>query len=93
MNAKSGARGARQAAVDSVLGSAGRRRRGRNYTAVDSAHASPESARPRVSITHGDALSAYSKWRTPVVIVSDGPYGLGMFDGDPDGVEGLVEFY
>lgn len=93
MNAKSGARGARQAAVDSVLGSAGRRRRGRSYAAVDSVRASPESPRPRVSITHGDALSAYSKWRTPVVIVSDGPYGLGMFDGDPDGVEGLAEFY
>lgn len=46
-----------------------------------------------MSITYGDALAAYPKRKTPAVIVSDGPYGLGMFDGDPYGVEGLADFY
>lgn len=91
MSTTSVTRGAQQ----SVVGRApvGTGRCGGLCTVANSARIAPGSARPRVSITHGDALSAYSKWRTPVVIVSDGPYGLGMFDGDPDGVEGLAEFY
>ena len=74
------ARGARQAVVGRAPGRGGGR-------------AAQGAAAPPVSITHGDALAAYPRWRPPVVIVSDGPYGLGMFDGDPHGVEGLADFY
>ena len=46
------------------------------------------------SIYHGDSLGLYSKWDAPpTVIVSDGPYGLGMFDGDPRDADGLPGFY
>lgn len=41
----------------------------------------------------GDSRSMYSKWPTPTVIVSDGPYGLGMFKEDPADSDGLVDFY
>ena len=78
---------ARQAVVGRAAG-------GGSDVAVGSPYAAPGAAAgQRVSITHGDALAAYPKWKTPVVIVSDGPYGLGMFDGDPYGVEGLADFY
>ena len=42
---------------------------------------------------NGDSLDMYGVWEAPAVIVSDGPYGLGMWEGDPRGVEGLAEFY
>jgi hypothetical protein len=34
-------------------------------------------------ITRADALSCYADWPTPTVIVSDGPYGVGGYPGDP----------
>lgn len=86
MRAKGAGRGARQAVVGRARGRAGRPAAKSSLTAVG-------TTRQRVSITHGDALAAYPGWAPPVVIVSDGPYGLGMFDGDPYGVEGLAEFY
>lgn len=72
------------AAGGSAAGRAGRGRAGMAATAA---------AGRGVSITHCDALVAYPGWEPPVVIVSDGPYGLGMFDGDPHGVGGLAGFY
>src|ERR1700710_377925 len=30
-----------------------------------------------ICLHHADALDAYGEWESPVVIVSDGPYGLG----------------
>jgi len=41
----------------------------------------------------GDALDYYAKWDPPTVIISDGPYGLGSFPGDPPTPEGLAELY
>ena len=47
----------------------------------------------RMHVFNEDAKSLYSKWPTPTVIVSDGPYGLGMFKEDPTDPESLVDFY
>ena len=94
MNAKGLVRRARQADANKSPGGAARGgRRNGSGAAADATRAMHGSTKPRVSITHGDALAAYSRWKPPIVIVSDGPYGLGMFDGDPDGVDGLAEFY
>lgn len=41
----------------------------------------------------GDALDHYEQWPPPDVIISDGPYGLRSFPGDPAEVGGLVELY
>lgn len=53
----------------------------------------PVVSRGAVQIFLGDSLSYYSSWPRPTVIISDGPYGLGSYPGDPPTVEGLVEFY
>jgi site-specific DNA-methyltransferase (adenine-specific) len=44
-------------------------------------------------ICFGDAMSFYHTWPKPVVIVSDGPYGLGSFPGDPPSPNGLAAWY
>ena len=41
----------------------------------------------------GDALAAYGSWPVPVVVISDGAYGIRGFHGDTTGVGGLVEWY
>lgn len=46
-----------------------------------------------VKIFFGDSLSLCEKWQPPTVIVSDGPYGLGSYPGDPVSPEGLAECY
>lgn len=46
-----------------------------------------------VSLCLGDAQANYARWPAPKVIVSDGPYGLRSFPGDPAGVSGLVDAY
>lgn len=45
------------------------------------------------TIYQHDALRLYGEWPRPVVIVSDGAYGVGGFPGDPPTEEGLVEWY
>jgi site-specific DNA-methyltransferase (adenine-specific) len=45
------------------------------------------------TVIHGDALEAYSGWPTPTVIISDGPYGLGKFPGEPVTPNGLGDWY
>lgn len=47
----------------------------------------------RASLWHADALACYRLWPRPTVIVSDGPYGLGMFPGDPPCPELLAAWY
>lgn len=42
-----------------------------------------EYVRDGVSIHLGDSLELYEKWKKPTVIISDGPYGLGRYPGDP----------
>lgn len=46
-----------------------------------------------VSLHQGDALQAYEDWLAPTVIISDGPYGLGKFPGEPHSPDGLAEWY
>lgn len=52
-----------------------------------------ETGRPRVSVHLCDALTVYRDWPKPVAIVSDGPYGLGKFPGEPNTVDSLAEWY
>lgn len=47
----------------------------------------------RASLFRGDALKAYADWLPPTCIVSDGPYGLGKFPGEPKSPDGLAEWY
>lgn len=41
----------------------------------------------------GDSIKLCEKWDSPTVIVSDGPYGLASYPGDPPTPEGLADFY
>lgn len=47
----------------------------------------------KVSVHHGDSLKVYDEWLPPAVIISDGPYGLGKFPGEPHTPDGLAEWY
>lgn len=42
---------------------------------------------------HGDVRDAYKSWPQPQMIISDGAYGIGGFEGDPVSVEGLPDWY
>lgn len=53
----------------------------------------PNFAVDSVQIELADALTRYESWLSPTVIVSDGPYGLGLFPGDPPTPSGLGEWY
>lgn len=44
-------------------------------------------------IWNADALTCYSAWAPPAVIISDGPYGLGKFPGEPLSPDRLAEWY
>lgn len=44
-------------------------------------------------INHGNALDFYESWEKPTLILSDGAYGIGGFDGDPKNPSELVEWY
>ena len=46
-----------------------------------------------VQLELADAASRYAAWPAPTVIVSDGPYGVGGFPGDPPTPEGLAAWY
>jgi DNA methylase len=41
----------------------------------------------------GNALDFYNAWLKPTCIISDGPYGLGLFPGEPINPDGLAEWY
>lgn len=41
----------------------------------------------------GDSKNFYDHWESPTVIISDGPYGVNGYDGDPNNVKPLPEFY
>jgi site-specific DNA-methyltransferase (adenine-specific) len=44
-------------------------------------------------VFNSDALDVYDMWETPTVIISDGPYGVGGFPGDPLSPDGLSDWY
>lgn len=46
-----------------------------------------------IQLELADALTRYDTWPAPTVIVSDGPYGLALFPGDPPSAETLPELY
>jgi hypothetical protein len=45
------------------------------------------------SLHNKDALEVYDSWLPPTVIISDGPYGLGKFPGEPHSPDDLAEWY
>ncbi|MFX4300903.1 DNA methyltransferase [Alicyclobacillus tolerans] len=51
------------------------------------------SRRSGISIEFGDSLDLYHEWERPTVIISDGPYGVKGFPGDPVSVDPLPEMY
>ncbi len=53
----------------------------------------PASAVSASGVFFGDAALYYGVWPQPTVIVSDGPYGLASFPGDPPTPEGLADWY
>lgn len=46
-----------------------------------------------VVIHQGDALQLYASWPKPVIIVSDGAYGVAGFPGDPPAASELYDWY
>ena len=48
---------------------------------------------PAYLLHHGDALAAYGSLPAPVVVISDGAYGVRGFHGDTTGVGGLLDWY
>ena len=46
-----------------------------------------------VQLSLADALTCYNVWPTPMVIVSDGPYGLGIFPNEPATYTELAKWY
>jgi site-specific DNA-methyltransferase (adenine-specific) len=52
-----------------------------------------KSKRGNVTIHFAKAEDLYARWPEPVAIVSDGPYGIGGFPGDPPSVETLPTIY
>lgn len=44
-------------------------------------------------VEQADALDCYENWPAPTVIISDGPYGLSKFPGDPRSTDALAELY
>lgn len=53
----------------------------------------PAQSEPDIQLYSGDVMGWYDIWPTPVVIVSDGPYGLGSYPGDPPTPDRLAEWY
>jgi site-specific DNA-methyltransferase (adenine-specific) len=49
--------------------------------------------RAGVEVHLADALDLYRTWPRPTVIISDGPYGLRSYPGDPPTPDGLPDLY
>lgn len=47
----------------------------------------------KASVAHADAMTCYQEWPQPNAIVSDGPYGLGKYPGEPNSADQLAEAY
>jgi DNA modification methylase len=50
-------------------------------------------SRNGVRISYGDVSSLYQHWESPVAIISDGPYGVKGYPGDPPKPDRLGEWY
>lgn len=53
----------------------------------------PEVTFDTSRVALGDALDLYGSWGTPTAIVSDGPYGIAGYEGDPGAYADIVEMY
>lgn len=51
------------------------------------------SGNSTITLTNCDALELYEAWDPPIVIISDGAYGVSGFPGDPPTYESLGEWY
>ncbi|WP_139418877.1 DNA methyltransferase [Chryseobacterium mulctrae] len=47
----------------------------------------------KINVFNSDSLDLYDDWLKPTVIISDGPYGIGGFPGDPNTADVLREWY
>jgi len=63
------------------------------WTAAEDYSARKHYQRGGVQISIGDSLLLSESWPSPIVIVADGPYGVGSFPGDPPTPEGLADWY
>ena len=52
-----------------------------------------ESSLGTAHLVYGNSLQYCKEWAAPTVIISDGPYGLHSYPGDPWTPEGLAECY
>jgi len=46
-----------------------------------------------IQLDLADSMTRYAVWPAPTIIVSDGPYGLGIFPGEPQIATALAEWY
>lgn len=46
-----------------------------------------------IKLYHADVLELYDKWESPIVIISDGPYGISGFEGDTTTPSELKDWY
>lgn len=46
-----------------------------------------------ITIENNDVMKCYDRWESPVVIISDGPYGVASFPGDPPTPDELPKWY
>lgn len=65
----------------------------RNKIEPLASHRVVQFIRDGATICLGDSLKMYKHWLPPTVIISDGPYGLGSYEGDPHTPENLADFY
>lgn len=47
----------------------------------------------RITVYHSDVTNLYDQWESPIVIISDGPYGIRGFPSDPPTYEELDKWY
>lgn len=48
---------------------------------------------PNGKFWQGDTCDRYAEWESPMAIIADGPYGIGGYQGDARGTEGLIALY
>lgn len=46
-----------------------------------------------IELVHDDVMQRYADWQTPIVIISDGAYGIKGFPGDPPTTDDLAAWY
>lgn len=46
-----------------------------------------------IQVFNDDVTNLYDSWGSPIIIVSDGPYGVGGFPGDPPTPDNLDIWY